>query len=203
MTAPTGGSFPRAVMAGALCLAILGGMLVGHAWPLWTGEVVMMHATGSAPRDLFRGEYIRLELPASRLRVTSVGGPAAGEVGLDAVPVTTAGAWWDSWNDVRKAYGAVVYVQLARTDGVATPVSVSREPVEGALNLKGRIRSGQDTGVLRVEYGLDAFYVPEATARTLGPALHADRALQVEVAIAGSGRARIRNLVVDGTPLPR
>jgi uncharacterized membrane-anchored protein len=201
MTAATGEMFPRALLAGAVCLAILGGMLVGHAWPLWTGEVVLMNATGSAPRDLFRGEYIRLELPASTLRVTTVGGPAAAELDLDAVPVTPAGAWWDSWDEVRKAYGAVVYVQLAQTDGVATPASVSREPVEGALNLKGRIRSAREAGVLRVEYGLDAFYVSEATARSLGPALRADRPVQVEVAIAANGRGRIRQLIVEGASL--
>jgi uncharacterized membrane-anchored protein len=201
MTAGTNPMFARALLAGVVCLAILGGMLVGHAWPLWTGEVVLMNATGSAPRDLFRGEYIRLDLPASTLRVTTVGGPAAGDLDLDAVPVTPAGTWWDSWDDARKAYGVVVYVQLAQIDGVGIPVSVSREPVEGALNLKGRIRSARETGVLRVEYGLDAFYVSEATARSLGPALRADRPVQVEVAIAASGRARIRQLIVDGTPL--
>jgi uncharacterized membrane-anchored protein len=165
--------------------------------------VVLMNATGSAPRDLFRGDYIRLDLPASTLRVTTVGGPAAGDLDLDALPVTPTGAWWDSWHDVTKAYGVVVYVQLAQQDGVAVPVSVSQDPVEGALNLKGRIRSARETGILRVEYGLDAFYVPEATARSLAPVLHAGRPLRVEVAIASSGRARVRDLIVDGTPLPR
>jgi uncharacterized membrane-anchored protein len=203
MTATTTGLFARALVAGAVCLTILGGMLVAHAFPLWAGEVVVMNATASAPRDLFRGEYLRLDLPASTLRVTTVGGPAAGDLDLAGVPVTPTGAWWDSWQDVRRAYGAVVYVQLAQADGVAAPVSVSREPVEGALNLKGRTRPAQETGVLRVEYGLDAFYVPEATARTLGPALRSDRPVQIEVAIAASGRARIRTVVVDGTPLPR
>jgi uncharacterized membrane-anchored protein len=203
MTATTSGIFPRALVAGAVCLAILGGMLVGHAWPLWAGEVVVMNATASAPRDLFRGEYIRLDLPASTLRVTTVGGPAAADLDFAGVPVTPTGTWWDSWQDVRRAYGTVVYVQLAQDEGVVTPVSVSREPVEGGLNLKGRIRSAQETGVLRVEYGLDAFYVPEATARTLGPALRTDRPVQIEVAIAASGRARIRTVIVNGMPLPR
>jgi uncharacterized membrane-anchored protein len=203
MTTTANGTFRRALLAGAVCLAILGGMLVGHAWPLWTGDVVLMNATGSLPRDLFRGQYIRLNLQASTLRVTTVGGPAAGDLGLEAMPVTTAGAWWDSWADVRRASSAVVYVQLAPEDGVATPVSVSREAVEGALNLRGRIRSAQETGVLRVEYGLDAYYLQEASARSLEPALLAGRPVQVEVAIAANGRARIRDVVVDAVRIPR
>jgi len=28
----------RAVLAGATCVLILGGMIVGHAWPLWAGR---------------------------------------------------------------------------------------------------------------------------------------------------------------------
>jgi uncharacterized membrane-anchored protein len=203
MTATVRGMFPRALLAGAACLAILGGMLVGHAWPLWTGDMVLMEATGTVPRDPFRGQYVRLDLPASTLRVTTVGGPAAGDLEVTAVPVTPTGRWWKTWEDVRKGQRAVIYVQLARQDGLAVPVSVSRDPVEGALNLKGRIRSARETGILRVEYGLDAFYVPEATARSLAPLLHAGRALRVEVAIAASGRARVRDLTVDGTPLPR
>jgi uncharacterized membrane-anchored protein len=196
-----GNLFVRAFLAGAICLGILGGMLVGHAWPLWTGNVVLMDATGSVPRDLFRGRHVRLDLPASSLRVTTAGGPAAGAVDVDALPVSPAGEWWDSWNDVRRARGEVIYVQLAQRDGVATPVSVSREPIAAALNLRGRIHDAQETGLLRVEYGLDAFYVSESTARSLEPALQAGRALQVEVAVAANGRARIRQILVDGTPV--
>ena len=68
----------RAVVAGAICLAILGGMVVGHAWPLWTGRTVTMKVTPVDPRDLFRGEYVRLGMAANRLRVGAAGvSPAA------------------------------------------------------------------------------------------------------------------------------
>lgn len=203
MTTRATGTFTRALLAGVVCLAILAGMLVGHAWPLWTGEVVVMDASGAVPRDLFRGQHIRLDTPASTLRVMSIGGPAARGPAMEAVPVQPSGPGWEAWEDVREAPGGVVYVQLAGESGVAVPVTVSRQPVEGALNLKGRIRSAWQTGVLHVDYGLDAFYVPEATARALEPALRAGRPVQMEVAIAADGRARIRNLIIDGTPLPR
>ncbi|HEV3486634.1 MAG TPA: GDYXXLXY domain-containing protein [Vicinamibacterales bacterium] len=56
---------------------------------------------------------------------------------------------------------------------------------------------------LRISYGLDAFYMQEGTARAVEDAMPAGRPVQVDVAIAASGRARIRNLIVDGKPLPR
>jgi uncharacterized membrane-anchored protein len=195
--------FGRALVAGAFCLAVLGGMIVGHAWPLWTGEMVVMEASGSSPRDVFRGQYIALQVPASTLRVTTVGGPAAAILDIDGQPVEPVAEWWESWEEVRRATGSVVYVQLARDGELVVPATISRERIEGALNLQGRIRSARDTGVLRVEYGLDAYYVPEATSRVLGPALRTGRSVRLEVAIASSGRARIRGLTVDGVPLPR
>ena len=47
----------RAVLAGAICLAIVGGMIVGHAWPLWTGRDVLMAATVDGTNTWTSGEY--------------------------------------------------------------------------------------------------------------------------------------------------
>jgi uncharacterized membrane-anchored protein len=76
------------------------------------------------------------------------------------------------------------------------------------MNLRGRIRSATKTAsdaptTLRMDYGLDAFFMQEGTARPVEDAMRSGRPVQMEVAIASSGRARIRNLIVDGTPLPR
>ena len=58
------------LLAGAVCLSILCGVLVVHAWPLWTGQSVLLPVTPIDPRDLFRGrEYLRLDTPATRLMV--------------------------------------------------------------------------------------------------------------------------------------
>lgn len=183
----------RTLAGGAICLAILTGMMVGHAWPLWTGETVLLTARPIDPRDLFRGEFVRLDTPATRLFVSD--GTQTAPSG--AVPVTGLDA---DLLSLRR--GAFVYVQLQRADsGDYEPVSVSAAPVSGATNLRGRVRYNSGDRNLAVDYGLDAFYMQEGTARPVEDALRAGRRVQMEVAIASSGRARIRTLLVDGTPV--
>ena len=196
----------RALVAGAGCLVILGGMRVGHAWPLWTGQTVVLAARPVDPRDLFRGEFVRLDTPLSSITVAP--GGATATPGSGEIPAV--GPWP---ND--RLTGRLVYVQLEpRADAPlrnGTPeyraVSISMEPLAGATNLRGRIQSMTDAtnGVrtLRVNYGLDAFFMQEGTARPVEDAMRSGRPVHMEVAIATSGRARIRNLIVDGTPLPR
>lgn len=186
----------RALLAGATCLLILGGMIVGHAWPLWTGRVVTMKVVPVDPRDLFRGEYVRLNTAATELHRD---------------PATPASAAWavvrpldDVYVDSRR--GAYVYVQLEPTAaGDYTPASVSRRPVPGAINLRGRdkFRASRShvTTVLYVDYGLDAFYVQEGRARRVEEAIRQGRDVRMQVAIASSGRARIKGLLIDGVPV--
>jgi uncharacterized membrane-anchored protein len=52
-----------------------------------------------------------------------------------------------------------------------------------------------------VDYGLDAFYMQEGTAAPVERALVEGRLVQMQVAVASSGRSRIRTLLVDGVPL--
>jgi uncharacterized membrane-anchored protein len=184
-----------AVAAGVVCLAILGGMIVGHAWPLWTGRTVLLRVRPVDPRDLFRGEFVRLDLPATDLIVT----PADAAPVPDGVPVRALG----NWPQYAKR-GAVVYVQLEPVSGTLEhqAVSISAAPVEDAVNLRGRVRRSGNESV-SVDYGLDAFYMQEGTARPVEDAIRENRVVHMEVAVAASGGARIRNLLVDGTPVVR
>jgi hypothetical protein len=187
-----------AAAAGAISLAILTGMMVRHAWPLWTGTRVVLQAVPVDPRDLFRGEFVRLATPANRVLVTASPASTPG-----AIPeVRPVGEWWADWP--RTTVRGTVYVQLEQgAAGESRPVTISRRAVPGAVNLRGRIRPGDSPPVLRIEYGLDAFYMEERTARPVEHAIGEGRKVQMEVSIAGDGRARIRNLIIDGTPLPR
>lgn len=202
-------SSTRALLAGAICLAILGGMLVGHAWPLWTGRTVVLPVRPVDPRDLFRGEFVRLDTPLAAVTIDRSG---SATTQADALPAV------GSWTFENPA-GRVVYVQLVPRDAAVArgrvaeyrAVSISARPVPGAINLRGRVHPteamrGRDPASVdrvRIDYGLDAFYMQEGTARPVEDAMRAGRPVQMEVAIASSGRARIRNLIVDGQPLPR
>jgi uncharacterized membrane-anchored protein len=184
----------RAALAGATCLLILGGMIVGHAWPLWTGRTIVMKVMPVDPRDLFRGEYVRLDASANRLYRD---GSIASSPSLSVVrPVGRV------FEESRR--GAVVYVQLqSSANGDYVPVSASREPVDGALNLRGRVRYPNPPNSLTLDYGLDAFYMQEGKARPIEDAIRRGRNVQMEVAVASSGQARIRALLLDGVRVGR
>ncbi len=194
----------RTAIAGAICLSILSGVLVVHAWPLWTGQAALLPVTPIDPRDMFRGEYVRLDTPATRLAVRSDGAAPAG-----ALAVTPVGSWWtelpaDHYRRHQSLVDRVVYVQLEpRGDaGESRPVSISGEPLAGRLNLRGRITWYEAAGErLNVDYGLDSFFMQEGTAKPVEDALRQRRRVQMQIAIAHSGHARIRRLVVDGVPV--
>ncbi len=181
-------------------------MLVVHAWPLWTGQSVLLPVTPVDPRDLFRGEYVRLATPATRLTVRSDRQAQAG-----ALAVTPIGSWWselpsDPADRYRALIGRVVYVQLEpRGDaGESQPVSISIAPVADRINLRGRVsRYDQDGQPLEVDYGLDTYFMQEGTARPVEEALRARRREQMDVAVTSSGHARIRRLLVDGAAVGR
>jgi hypothetical protein len=192
-----------AIVAGAVCLAILGGMMMRHAWPLWTGTTGLLRAIPVDPRDLLRGEYVRLSTPASGLFVTA---DRSISEAPDAATVRAGDDWWDSWpgNVGLRATGTVVYVQLEPdpASGEHRPVTVSRSRIPGAVNLRGRIAQSYPPHI-QVVYGLEAFFMEEGAARPVEEAIRRGQRVQMEVAIAADGRARIRNLIIDGTPLPR
>ena len=191
----------RTLVAGACCLSILAGMIVGHAWPLWTGETVLLRARPVDPRDLFRGEFVRLDTPASRLLV----GSGARTTPADAIPVRGIGEWAGAGSAGAVRRGKVVFVQFERRECSPEhgPVSISNRAVDGALNLRGRVRHLDGDGVVLVDYGLDAFYMQEGTAAPVERALAERRLVQMQVAVAASGRARIRTLLVDGRAIDK
>jgi uncharacterized membrane-anchored protein len=202
MTQPSSRPFGT-VVAGAICLAILGGMIVVHAWPLWTGRTVLLRVAPVDPRDPFRGEYVSLATPASNLLV----GPIEVQ-GDRSIRVTADDAWWAGLprDPSARAFALnrqTVYVQLEQRGdrGEWLPVSVGGAPVAGQLNLRGRVRhSVDDQGSTRlsVDYGLDRYFVQEGKGKAIERALRTGHALHIETAVASNGRARIRRLLVDG-----
>lgn len=194
----------RAICAGAICLSIVGGMLVGHAWPLWTGRDVIMNATVDGTRVWAPGEYVRLSTAAAALTT----GQPAGKDAVERTPVRALDPWVapnpaERPNSInRQLRGKTIYVQLAPVaDGQHVPVSVSLRPVKDALNLRGVVTWALTSGEMRVQYGIDAFYLQEGKAAEMERAFSEKRRVQMQVAIASSGRARIRNLIIDGVPV--
>jgi hypothetical protein len=203
MTARLFSEAGKAIVAGVVCLFVLGGMIVLHAWPLWTGQVVSLPVTLSATHDPFRGDGMSLGHAARRI---IVGDPAAVPAAAGAVVLAPRGDWWSSVSDDprrlrRQMYGRTVYVQLEAVNGSDyRPVSISDVPVAGAVNLKGRVQGIDRGSVLEVRYGVDSYYLEEGRARELAQALQQGKnaQAQMQIVVARSGRARIKALFVDG-----
>ena len=193
----------RALLAGAICLTIVGGMLVGHAWPLWTGRTVILAATVNTTHRRAPGEYAQLSTAADLLRVSA----PLPNTKYDGTLVRAIDPWVKEEpgrrGDLdRRLRGKTVYVQLDPTaDGEYAPVSVSLKSVAGAVNLRGIVTWPSGPGALHIQYGLDAFYMQEGQPQRLEEAFRGKHKVQMEVAIAASGRARIRRVLVDGAPV--
>ena len=192
----------RALIAGAICLAILGGMLVGHAWPLWTGRDVLIPATVNGAPRWTPGQYVSLSMSADRLLI----GTPDTTTQSPRTAVRAIEPWVKSDPPppslYRRLHGKAVYVQLDATpSGEYAPVSVSLQRVEGATNLRGIVTGAPGPREIQVEYGLDAFYMQEGHAEAVEKAYREKRHVQMQVAIARSGRARIRNLFINGVPV--
>ncbi|MCC7145395.1 MAG: GDYXXLXY domain-containing protein [Phycisphaeraceae bacterium] len=145
-----------------------------------------------------------------------------------AVKVKVVGEWLPAPEEKKQDYSydhhgidalrdRTLYVQLeekaCQVEGVDkeyVAVSVSDEPVEGAVNLKGLVRRGErghwgEDGwvedkavVLTMHYGIDALYVKEGSGLDIESRLRAGRDVYAVIAVSASGTARLKDLIVEG-----
>ncbi len=164
----------RAILAvGVLWLVIMGGMVGIKEYTLRTGHGILLKTVPVDPRDLFRGDYVILSYDMSSLDLDKLG---------------AAGATFSR--------GQTVYVLLG-TDGgysVATGVRSSR-PSHEELFLKGHVLDVSGRTV-RVEYGIESYFVPEGKGRALEHAR--GKNLDVRAAVDKQGHAVIKTLLLDG-----
>jgi uncharacterized membrane-anchored protein len=157
--------------------AALAYMVIDRVTLLHRGREIVLPIIPVDPRDLFRGEYVRLSYGISNVPITLAGGtrPQRNEV-LYVVVEKKAGD--DAWQAVR----------AART-------------VPGDLNpdqvvLKGRVEFGNATSET-VRYGIESYFVPQGEGPRL-EALARNRKLAVLVAVDNAGNAAIKGLIIDG-----
>jgi uncharacterized membrane-anchored protein len=132
------------------------------------GKTVVLQTVPVDPRDLFRGDYVVLSYEIST---------------LDRIP---------GYGQVDE--GDKIYVRLEKQDDVWDAVQLSKsEPDDWYYFIAGEVKSTGD-GRLWVEYGIEAYFVPE------GEGLEIQRAddIKIRVSINESGKAIIKNLIVDG-----
>lgn len=151
-----------------LQLLILVGLTGYNEAILAFGKTVVLQTVPVDPRDLFRGDYVVLRYEIST---------------LDHVP----GYWQIDEGDE-------IYVKLEKEDDVWDAVQISKaEPEDWYYFIAGEVEDVWDSRLM-VEYGIEAYFVPEGEGREI------ERAddLKVRVSIDESGKAVIKNLIVDG-----
>jgi len=169
----------------ALQVAVLAGMIALHAAPLMFGETIRLKVEPVDPRDLMRGDYVILSYDISRV-------PPDGIEGIPDAKVTSRRYWdRDQWMEER-----TVYVTLEPdADGkLWRGVKTSVNPPASGKFIRGKYV--RRWGTPRIQFGIEAFYVQEGAGKKLEQARNA-RHLVAEVALLSSGKATLRELIVE------
>ena len=165
-------------LAGLLQLALVGLPLADRLQVHWFGQEVTLALRPVDPRDLLRGDYVILN---PEIQLVDVGG---------GVPQDLFGG------------DAVWVVVEPDGDGISRATALlSTPPTDGRIALKGHVGStptSSDT-TLRIDYGLDAFFVPEGQGLEI-ERLPRDR-VRLVVAVSADGRSAPLRLVADGEVL--
>jgi uncharacterized membrane-anchored protein len=175
-----------AVAVAVAQIGFLGWMINGRAEILRSGREVLLKVQPVDPRDLLRGDYVRLGYEAAQLPRDIIAGLPA-----DATP----------------AGGRIVFVRFARgVDKFWTPVSANVDAPaanrpDDQIDLRavslGYETSGSDgRKIVPVDYGIERFYVPEGE----GLAIERDmrvRSFAILAAVTADGIPQIKGLM-DG-----
>ncbi len=154
----------------ALLLALIG----QQEFRLASTTTVLLETAPVDPRDLLRGDYVILNYKIS----------------------TIPSRFWSVSPAHESEAGASVYVSLEQRGQFHEAVLLSPRspaPAPNRVVLQGRmVGSGNDHQV-RVEYGLERYYVQEGTGNPRGK-------LTVAVAVSTDGKAVIKQVFIDGKP---
>jgi hypothetical protein len=162
----------------ALQTAWVLGMVFQQERLLRGGAVVLLETQPVDPRDLLRGDFVRLNYVISDIPQKFFPAP---------------------WTPPRRS-GAIIYVALA-PDITNQFWEISRAstdhfvPASNEVLLQGNSEGTWNKGSssLRVRYGIEKYYVAEGTGNPSGK-------LTAQVAIDSAGRATLKEVFVDGKP---
>ena len=159
--------------------AVLAYMVIDRVTLLKTGREIVLPIVPVDPRDLFRGEYVRLGFEISRLPRSLLDGPPP------------------------QKQSEKFYVTLEKKeDGTWKAAKVTREapgdPGSDRIVLQARSQNTWWSGAwIFPRYGIESYFVPQGQ----GPKLEAmarNQKLAALVAVDKVGKAAIKGLIIDG-----
>jgi uncharacterized membrane-anchored protein len=165
-----------------LVLALQSAWILGTAFTqecvLRVGRLILLETQPVDPRDLLRGDYVRLNYKISDVSANLFSPPMK----TDLPPGTTI------FVAVAPA-GTNQYYEATRAG------TESLIPAANEVLLRGKSAPGwrNSAGSVHVEYGLEQYFVAEGTGHPQGK-------LTVQAAVSKSGHANIKEVFVDGKP---
>ncbi|RUV50564.1 hypothetical protein EOA85_30780 [Mesorhizobium sp. M5C.F.Ca.IN.020.29.1.1] len=173
-----------AVVLALIQIGFLSWIIAGRAAILRDGRQVLLRVEPIDPRDLLRGDFIRLGYDISRIPVKLIANIPAGKLTSDDTPIV-----------VRLKQGADGYWQAtAAWFGHAPAPAASDE-----TDIVGHVSAGWDLSAattIAPDYGIERFYLPEGEGIAIQDDMRV-RPFGVRVAIAADGAAQIKALM-DG-----
>ncbi|MBT1154306.1 GDYXXLXY domain-containing protein [Aminobacter anthyllidis] len=178
-------------------IGFLGWMIVGRAAILRDGKEVLLKVEPVDPRDLLRGDYVRLGYDISRIEVEKIANLPQGEAATAEGPIIVrlkkdADGFW-------RATSAWL--------GAATTPAPGDE-----VDLLGQVSSGWSLtpgSTISVDYGIERFYVPEGEGLAIEEEMRKRnsgaepelRSFGIKVAVAEDGSGQIKALMDGDTML--
>lgn len=165
-----------ALLVALLQIGFLAALVEGRASILRDGRAVLLKVEPVDPRDLLRGDYVRLGYGINTLDRALLAGPGEPLARGTAIMVRLAPGEDGLWQAVG-----------ARTADMPAAV-----PDAGTVEIAGRVegdRGGSEA--LRVTYGIERFYLPEGQGRAIERDLSV-RPFRMLVAVADDGKAQIK-----------
>lgn len=173
----------------ALC-GLIAAMVLPRAALLRTGQEVRLEIAPVDPRDLFRGDYVVL---AYRIGTVEVPPNLAFTRGQQVFVTLRP----DAINKARAVAVAAERPAVSGSDiviaGFVTASSTCRLNDAGARDCK------LGTNAVGVRYGLEKYFVPQGEGKKIE--LMEKSRLEVVAAVAPSGQAAIKRLLIDGVPV--
>ena len=183
MTAPRKLLLSLAIVALAQT-GVLAAMVIDRVRLLTSGREITLPIVPVDPRDLFRGEYVRLGYDIGRVPVT----PARG-----SPPAPQCAVLRRAREECARAPGRRSRYPAPSPAKPRPTASCSRPARPSA----GR-RPPRPTPILSVRYGIESYFVPEGQGKRLED-LAREKRMAALIAVDAGGNAAIKGLIIDGT----
>jgi uncharacterized membrane-anchored protein len=173
-----------AVTVALLQTAVLGYIVQSRASVLRNGTQVLLKTAPVDPRDFLRGDYVVLNYDISSVPVSSISGAMPKEAAERSLWVRIKPGEGGFWQIAESSFD-----KLPPADGTAV------------LHTQPFYSYGETSQAetIRVEYGIERYYVPEGAGHALEEARR-DGQVSIAASVGANGMAQIKSLLVDGKP---